>query len=68
MVDDDAWVAGAVAAGMPAPAAEFTLGMFRASRRGEFAVTDPTLERVIGRPATRVATVLEGLLADRPVR
>ncbi|GAB3692953.1 NAD(P)H-binding protein [Angustibacter aerolatus] len=68
VVDDDAWVAGAVAAGMPAPAAEFTLGMFRASRRGEFAVTDPTLERVIGRPATRVATVLEGLLADRPVR
>ena len=25
--------------------------MFRAARRGEFAVTDPTLERLLGRAA-----------------
>ncbi|WP_214403780.1 hypothetical protein [Pseudonocardia lacus] len=42
---------------MPADAAEFTLGMFRAARRGEFAVTDPTLEAVLGRPATSVRSV-----------
>jgi NAD(P)H dehydrogenase (quinone) len=46
---DDEWLAAAVERGTPAPLAEFTLGMFRAARRGEFAVTDPTLEKVIGR-------------------
>jgi NAD(P)H dehydrogenase (quinone) len=30
---------------------ELLLGMFRAARRGEFAVTDPTLEALLGRPA-----------------
>ena len=33
--------------------------MFRAARRGEFAVTDPTLERLLGRPATPVSAVLD---------
>ena len=63
VVDDDEWKATAVARGLPAPAADFTLGMFRAARRGEFAVTDPTLEAVLGRPATTAVSVLEGLLA-----
>jgi uncharacterized protein YbjT (DUF2867 family) len=65
VVDDDEWKAAAVAAGMPAPAADFTLGMFRASRRGEFAVTDPTLESLIGHPATPVRAVLEAMLTAR---
>ncbi|GIF17900.1 uncharacterized protein YbjT (DUF2867 family) [Actinoplanes tereljensis] len=38
--------------------ADFTLGMFRAARRGEFAVTDPTLEKAIGHPATEVRDYL----------
>jgi uncharacterized protein YbjT (DUF2867 family) len=65
---DEEWKAAAVANGMPEAAAEFTLGMFRAARRGEFAVTDATLERVIARPATPVRDVLAALLAeaDRP--
>jgi hypothetical protein len=42
--------------------ADFSLGMFRAARRGEFAVTDPTLERIVQRPATTVRTVLRQLL------
>ena len=62
VVGDEEWAASAVAQGMPAPAAEFTLGIFRAARRGEFDVTDPTLERLLGRPATSARTVLETLL------
>ena len=58
VVDDEQWLADAVAGGMAAAAAEFTLGMFRAARRGEFAVSDPTLETLLQRPATSVRTVL----------
>ncbi|MCO8275864.1 NmrA family NAD(P)-binding protein [Actinoplanes sp. TRM 88003] len=62
VVGDDDWKAAAVADGMPEFAAEFTLGMFRAARRGEFAVTGPTLEKLLGRPAR---TVREQLAAGR---
>jgi NAD(P)H dehydrogenase (quinone) len=62
VVDDDEWKAEAVERGMPEGVAEFTLGMFRASRAGENAVTDPALQALIGRPATPVRTVLEGVL------
>src|SRR4051812_10586015 len=62
VVDDEEWKAGAVRAGTPPPAADFTLGIFRAARRGEFAVTDPTLERVIGHPATSVRSALESMV------
>lgn len=65
VLSDDDWKAQAIERGMPAPAAEFTLGMYRASRSGEFAVTDPTLERMLGRPATPVRSVLEGLVGRR---
>ena len=37
------------------------LGLFRASRRGEFAAVDPTLERLLGRRPLTVRDVL----ADR---
>jgi uncharacterized protein YbjT (DUF2867 family) len=59
---DDEWKAAAVANGVPEPAADFTLGMFRAARRGEFAVADPTLEKLLGRPATPASAVLQGLI------
>jgi len=62
VVDDDEWRAEAVARGMPAPAADFTLGMFRAARRGEFAVTDPTLETLLGRPAVAARSVLADIV------
>ena len=62
VVGDDEWKDAAVSHGLPAAAADFVLGMFRAARRGEFAVTDPTLESILGRPATSVRSVLAGLL------
>ena len=65
VVDDDEWMSAAVAGGMPRAAAEFTLAMFAASRNGEFAVTDPTLETVIGRPARTVHEVLGDLVRSR---
>jgi NAD(P)H dehydrogenase (quinone) len=63
VIGDDEWTAAAIERGMPAGAAEFTLGIFRAARRGEFAVTDPTLEKVIGRPAVSVRSVLAAMIA-----
>lgn len=63
VVDDEEWKAAAIERGLPTPAADFTLGMFRAARRGEFAVTDPTLEELIGRPAISTRTIVGGLVA-----
>lgn len=65
VVTDEAWTSAAVGRGLPPAAADFALGMFRAARRGEFAVTDPTLEAVTGHPATTVKTVLERLMNPR---
>ncbi len=65
VVDDEEWTAAAVGRGMPPQAADFTLGMFRAARRGEFAVVDPTLETVVGRRPRSVRSVLETMLPPR---
>ncbi|MGC5310747.1 NAD(P)H-binding protein [Micromonospora zamorensis] len=65
VVGDEEWKASAIARGMPAAAADFTLGMYRAARRGEFAVTDPTLETLIGRRPTPVRSVLEAIVSQR---
>lgn len=56
---DQQWKAQVVGHGMPEAAADFSLGMYRASRRGEFAVTDPALEQLIQRPATPLRALLE---------
>jgi NAD(P)H dehydrogenase (quinone) len=50
---------------MPAAAADFILGMFRAAREGEFAVTDPLLEAVIGHQPRSVRSMLEETTGDR---
>jgi len=63
VVGDAEWAAAAVAHGMPAPAAEFTLGLYRAARAGEFDVVDPTLEGLLGHRPTPVRAVLEGIAA-----
>ncbi|GAA1581537.1 NAD(P)H-binding protein [Actinoplanes couchii] len=62
VTDDEEWVASAVERGLPRIAAEFTLGMFRAARRGEFAATDPTLEKLTGHSSETVRTMLERTL------
>lgn len=64
VVEDEEWKAAAVDRGMPEAAADFTLGLYRAARRGEFDVTDPTLETLLGRRPTPARTVLEGIVAQ----
>ena len=62
VVDDEEWTAAAIAQGVDPEAAAFTLSMFRAARAGEFTVTDPTLENVIGHPPVTARRVLEDLV------
>jgi len=59
VVSDDEYVARMTAAGMPAGAARFALGMFAAARRGEFAAVDPTLERLVGHRPVTLRALLE---------
>ena len=48
-----------VANGVPEPAVDMLVGLFAASRRGEFAAVDPTLARLIARRPLSVRDVLE---------
>jgi uncharacterized protein YbjT (DUF2867 family) len=50
VVSDEEYRAGLIAHGLPERMADLLLGIFLASRQGEFAEVDPTLSRVIGRP------------------
>ena len=61
-VPDDEWKAGFIARGLPPAAADFTLGIFAASRRGEFAAVDPALGQVLGRRPRTVKDVLAAAL------
>jgi uncharacterized protein YbjT (DUF2867 family) len=52
-VSDDEWKDSLVAQGTPESYASMALGIFTASRRGEFAAVDPALEQLLGhKPAT----------------
>ncbi|KUN40676.1 NAD(P)-dependent oxidoreductase [Streptomyces longwoodensis] len=62
VVEDEDWAAGLVGHGMPAEQADLLLGMFHASRRGEFATTGSALEDLLGRPATILPAFLEGVV------
>ncbi|EQB17166.1 SDR family oxidoreductase [Sphingobium lactosutens] len=57
-VPDAEWSKAKIAAGMPAIYTEMLLGTFRASRRGDFAATDPALETLLGRPPRTFREVL----------
>lgn len=57
-VSDDEYRASLVAHGVPGSQADMLVGLFVASRRGEFAAVDPTLERLLGRPPRTLREVL----------
>lgn len=63
VLTDEAYVAKSVERGMPEGRARFALGMFLASRRGEFAAVDQTLEKLIGHPCATFKTLLAASLA-----
>ncbi len=44
--------------GLPPIVGEISVGLYRASHAGEFAVVDPTLEQLIGHPPTRIASLV----------
>jgi hypothetical protein len=50
------------ATGVPADAADQLLGIFAASRAGEFSAADPALATLLGREPTPLSAVLPGLL------
>lgn len=68
VVDDEEWKAAAVSQGMPPEAADFTLGMFRAARAGEFAVADPALETLLGRPTVPAREVIAEIVQRQGAR
>ena len=62
VVADAAYRDGMVARGVPEAAADMLVGLFAASRQGAFAPADPTLARLLGRPATPLRDVLAAAL------
>lgn len=57
-VSDEEYCANMIRHGAPPARAAFALGMFIASRRGEFATVDPTLEQLLGRKPLSFKEVL----------
>lgn len=62
VVPDAEYRAGLLARGVPEGATDMLMGLFLASRQGEFARTDPTLERLLSRPTISVRDVLKEAL------
>lgn len=58
LISEDELRARMTQRGLPPSVGEISVGLYRASRAGEFAAIDPTLEQVIGRPPTRMASLL----------
>lgn len=66
VADDDHWTQALIDRGLPQDQATMMLGLFQASRRGEFAATDPALEEMLGRPAQSIRTVLKDAVSHTP--
>ena len=62
VVPDAEHRAGLLARGVPEQSADMLLGLFAASRRGEFANVDATLGRLFGQPPTPLRDVLKAAL------
>ena len=63
VVSDEEHRAGLVAKGLPDIRVDMSLGLFQASRLGQFARVDPTLAGLLGRPPTPMRDVLRASLA-----
>ena len=58
IISNDDLRAKMAARGAPPPVAEIALGFYRASRKGEFATVDATLEQLLGRRPTSMRDVI----------
>ncbi|MFD3484256.1 NAD(P)H-binding protein [Streptomyces sp. NPDC058665] len=65
VADDEEWMAGLIGHGVPEDRANLLLGMFHASRRGEFATTGPVLTDLLGRDATPMRSFLAETVTPR---
>ncbi|MDQ1024575.1 NAD(P)H dehydrogenase (quinone) [Streptomyces umbrinus] len=65
---DDRFRQQLVGRGVPVEAADQLLGIFAASRAGEFAAVDPTLAALLGREPVTLSTVLRDQLSDNDGR
>ncbi|HSZ41437.1 MAG TPA: NAD(P)H-binding protein [Trebonia sp.] len=61
VMDDEEWVAGQVAHGVPEFMARFLLGTFEAAREGRFAGVTPLLGELLGRQPRTVRDLLAGI-------
>ena len=64
VITDEEQRARMAAHGLPPAVADIMLGLYRASRAGEFATVDPTLEHLLGRPPRS----LQNLLAEKAAK
>jgi len=64
VISDDEYRAGALERGMPEASADMYLGLFVASRNGEFAAVDPALEKLLGRPPAPMRDVLQHWISN----
>jgi NAD(P)H dehydrogenase (quinone) len=63
-VPDDEWVASLTSHGVPEPQARMLLGVFQASRQGEFAAVSPALADLLGRKPITFRELLAASLPD----
>jgi uncharacterized protein YbjT (DUF2867 family) len=63
-VTDEQYRAGLVSHGVPEPQAEMLVGLFAASRQGEFSLVDPALADLIGRPTTPLHDVMKAAITQ----
>jgi NAD(P)H dehydrogenase (quinone) len=64
IVNDKEYRAGLISRGAPESRADLLVGLFAASRKGEFASVDPTLEHLLGRPPVSLRDVLAARLSE----
>ncbi len=64
VVPDDEYRDGMVANDIPEPQADMLLGLFVASRQGDFSPADPTLARLLGREPTPLRDVLKQAISQ----
>jgi uncharacterized protein YbjT (DUF2867 family) len=63
-VTDEQYQTGLVSHGVPRPQAEMLVGMFAASRQGEFSQVDPALADLIGHPVTPLHDVMKAAITQ----
>ncbi len=63
LVTDEEHRAAMLARGLPEMRVNIFMGLFAASRKGEFAAVDPTLENLLGRPPMLMRDLLESSLS-----